>query len=250
MFGRLAGLRGRVSSHWLAGTFAAGYLVASVMLGVALLSAPGVAEQRTTTPAANTPSYRIDPLPSTGTQVPPTLPDDSGGELRTSEATVTIPPRPATTTVPPGPAAAPDGFQLVTGPGGLRTVIPAGWLSMRSTGPGAVQATDPTDAARYVKFGGAAAPAIAMDDSHLRYEDGFADRTDDYRRIMLSPARHGEHDAVQWEFEHRESSGIKHVRSLYWRTGGQEYFLLAAAPAAHWEAMVPIYEAMVANARP
>jgi hypothetical protein len=244
MIARLASLRGRISSPWLAGTFAAAYLIGSILLGIALLTAPddpagGAA------PAANTPGYEYRPMPAT--PAPPPSPEESTrpGDLSSTEATITVAPP-----SPPPPPAAPAGFRPVRGPAGLRTVIPDGWPAMPSAGPGADQATDPDNATHYVKYGGSAAPTAGIESSHARYENGFAARTDGYRRIALASASYDGHAAVEWEFEHRDATGVRHVRSLYWRSDGKEYFLLAAAPAAQWEQMKPVYDAMVANADP
>jgi hypothetical protein len=246
MIGRLASLRGRISSPWLAGTFAAAYLIASVLLGIALLTAPDD-PTGDTAPVANTPGYEYQPLPGTPTPLPGPEVTAPAGELSSTEATITA-------TTPPSPTpppAAPAGFRQVNGPAGLRTVIPDGWRATPSTGPGADQAIDPANTTRYVKYGGSAAPTTGIEFSHARYENGFAARTDGYRRIALAPARYDGHAAVEWEFEHRDDAdGVKHVRSLYWRSEGTEYFLLAAAPAAEWDQMKPIYDAMVANAAP
>ena len=86
---------------------------------------------------------------------------------------------------------------------------------------------------------------VVQTDSHT-----FAVRATDYHRITLSSASYGGHDAVEWEFEDREGANVMHVRSLYWRAGGKEYFVLASAPAPRWAQMQPIYDTMVANATP
>ncbi|HET9141179.1 hypothetical protein [Actinophytocola sp.] len=246
MIGWLASRRGRISSPWLAGAFAVAYLIASVLLGVALLTAPPDPSSDAT-PVASTPRYEFEPAPTQPAEPTPTPPEQPrSGDLSSTEATITATPR----RPEPPPPAAPTGFRQVTGPAGLRTVVPSDWRSMPSTGPGAEQATDPADATRYVKYGGAAAPATGIESAHVRFENGFAARTDGYRRIALSSASYDGHAAVEWEFEHRDGPAVKHVRSLYWRTDGKEYFLLAAAPADEWAEMKPIYDTMVANAEP
>jgi hypothetical protein len=248
MIGRLRGLRGKLSSYWLASTFAAGYLVLSVVLGVALLTAP-VYTTGATTPMASTPTYTFEDTPTDG----PTKAPDPATDPGTAPTTVTPPasPRPpATTSHPPAAPPAPVGYQRVSGPAGLHTVIPSGWRAARSTGPGAMQASDPADTAHYVKYGGAPAPALAIEISHVQYENNFAVRSASYQRIKLQSASYGGHDAVEWEFEHREGASMRHVSSLYWRADGKEYFILAAAPAGEWPQMRSVYDAMVANATP
>jgi membrane protein implicated in regulation of membrane protease activity len=245
MIGRLTRLRGRLSSHWLASIFALTYLLVSILLGVALLNAPKVAAGAAA-PVASTPTIAYpDPTDNPAIPVPGT-PDDSGTTGTTTTTTTT---RAPTTTTSPAPFV-PAGYQPVTGPAGLRTVIPAGWHPVRTTGPGAMQATDPADADRFVKYGGSVASDLGIEPAHIQYENGFALRTPDYKRLELSSAAYDGHDAVVWEFEHRDGGAVLHVRSLYWRANGKEYFVLASAPASRWDAMAPIYNTMVANASP
>jgi hypothetical protein len=241
MIGRVRRLRGKLSSHWVASTFAAGYLVLSVVLGVALLTAP-VDAASVATPVASTPTYIFRDTPM---DEPSLVPDKAA-----ADSTTTTPPPATTTSPPPATPPAPVGYQQVSGPAGLRTVIPDGWHSARATGPGAMQANDPVGSGRYVKYGGSPAPQLAIDISHIHYENGFAIRAKDYKRIKLQSASYGGHDAVEWEFEHLEGDSVKHVRSLYWRAGDKEYFVLAAAPQDKWPQMRPVYDAMVANATP
>jgi hypothetical protein len=245
MIGRLAGLRGKLSSHWLASTFAAGYLLLSIILGVALLTAP-VYSTGATAPVASTPTQIFQDTPIDEPNPAPDKADDSSAR---STTTTTQPPT-TTTSRPPATPPAPVGYQRVSGPAGLGTVIPTGWHAARTTGPGAMQAADPGGSGRYVKYGGSAAPDLAIEISHVQYENGFAIRALDYKRIKLQSATYGGHDAVEWEFEHREGSSIKHVSSLYWRADGKEYFVLAAAPADGWPQMRSVYDTMVANATP
>jgi hypothetical protein len=244
MIGRLAGLRGTLSSHWLASAIAGAYLVLSLVLGVALLSMPKVPGPATV-PAASIPTIVYEDSPTTPSTPLPTTsadPDDS----RPGTTTTTAPP----TTKSTPTTVAPPGFQQVTGPAGLHTVIPAGWRSARTTGPGAMQATDPADTIRYVKYGGSAAPETGIESTHIQYENVFAGRAFDYKRLALNSAEYGGHDAVEWEFEHREGPNVMHVKSLYWRAEGKEYFVLAAAPATRWQQMQQIYKMMTENATP
>jgi hypothetical protein len=239
MIGRLAELRGRVSSHWLASAIACAYLLVSVVLGVAVLTVPKPAETAAA-PAASTPTTE------SGTSVPTTADDSRSHGGASSTTTV---PHPTSLAAPPTPPA-PPGFRWVSGPGGIRTVIPTGWRTTRSTGPGSMQATDPADPGRFVKFGGSAAPTLGIESLHVQYENDFALRENNYQRLVLESASYGGHDAVQWEFEHRDGAGVSHVGSLYWRANGKEYFILASAPISEWAQMKPIYDVMVANADP
>ena len=244
MIDRLASLRGRLGSHWLASAFAAAYLFISVALGIALLTTPKDAA-RGPTPAASTPTYVYEQ----GTAgLPGGIPNTSDDftELNGPTSTRKKPPPPTTTTRDPL-----AGYQRVSGPFGLKTVIPNGWPTGRTSGPGALQASDPANSRRYVKYGGSAQPSgLTIENSHIQYENDFAVRTPGYRRIVLSSASYGGHDAVEWEFEQLDRGQTVHVRSLYWRAGGKEYFVLAAAPVKLWTGMRPVYDTMVANTSP
>jgi hypothetical protein len=237
------GRRAQLSSRWLASTVALAYLAVSATVGITLLVSPKPPGAQAT-PTVTTLESAKERDPRDVPRVIPNSSDDSGARGTTS--TTTPPP----TTTPAPTSTAPAGFQRVSGPAGIQTVIPNGWRTMRSTGPGSAQASDPDDAGRYVKYGGSPAPGIGIEPSHIEYEHGFAARSIDYRRIALSSATYGGHDAVEWEFEHHDGTRLLHVRSLYWRTSGNEYFVLAAAPTTKWPAMLPVYDAMVANATP
>jgi hypothetical protein len=147
-------------------------------------------------------------------------------------------------------SVAPAGFQHVDGPVGLRTVIPDGWRSVTAGGPGALRAVDPSDPGRVVGYGGAKAASPDLVGVHVAYENRFAQRTTNYRRVDLNKATYGGHPAVEWEFLHDDGRGTQRVHALYWLVGDTEYFVFAASPDAHWARMRTVYDAMVANSRP
>ncbi|WP_285610484.1 hypothetical protein [Actinokineospora globicatena] len=160
---------------------------------------------------------------------------------------------PSTTTAgTPSPVAmpVPEGYQRVAGPGGLITTIPVGWTITRSSGPGAMQATDPDDPGRYVRYGGAPAPAEDLVASHVDYELRFAGAHRGFQRHSLGTATYHDVAALDWEFEHDSAAGRRRAHSLYWRIGGTEYFLYASAPAARWSETKPIFNTMVDNSTP
>ncbi len=158
----------------------------------------------------------------------------------------------ATTT--PGPSRVampvPAGYQRVMGPGGLVTTIPTGWTVTRSTGPGAMQATDPADPTRFVRYGGSPAPAVDLVRSHVDYERTFSASKPNFARKSLGTTRYHGVLAVDWEFQHDSSAGRRHVHSMYWRIDGIEYFLYATATTARWPETAPVYRTMIDNAAP
>ena len=150
----------------------------------------------------------------------------------------------------PTPSSAPTGFEWVSGPEDLSTVIPYGWRTVSAGGPGAMRAVDPSDASRVVGYGGARASSTDIVAVHVAYESRFAQRTAEYRRLDLNSATYGGHPAVEWEFLHRDGGGVQRVHALYWLVGDVEYFVFASGPDAQWSRMRPVYDAMVAHSRP
>lgn len=206
-----------LSSRWLAICCAVVYLLVSAVLGAALLIRPDVPAEAG--PGAPNPSY---------------VSEDSPGGPRSGATT----------------SQAPHGFQRVSGPARVQTVIPVGWTIARAGGPGAMRATDPSDGGRFVGYGGTTATARDIAGVHLANETKFAERTADYVRITLNRATYAGHQAIEWEYEHNDGSGTQHVRSLFWLVDGVEYFISASGPEARWPGMLPIYDEMVANSRP
>ncbi|WP_424189004.1 hypothetical protein ACOBQX_11640 [Actinokineospora sp. G85] len=208
-----------MSSRWLASSLVVAYAGVSAAVGIVLLNAPK-------DPVA------LDAPAITYVDVPP--PGEATPRQGSGPSRVSLP--------------APAGFQRVTGPAGLVTAIPAGWLISRATGPGALQATDPTDPLRYLRFGGSPAPADDLLRSHEEYEARFSPPRRDYQRLSLGTAAYRGTTAVDWEFEHETAEGPRtHVRSMYWRAGGVEYFIYAASPATRWAETAPIYSTMIAQ---
>jgi hypothetical protein len=203
-----------LSSRWLAVCCAAAYVVVSAVLGAALLVRPDVPS--VASPASSLPTY---------------VADEGSRDSSTSR--------------PP-----PQGFQRVTGPAKIQTVIPVGWRIARSGGPGAMRASDPSDAGRFVGYGGAPSATADIAKLHLDVETQFAARATDYERVGLNQATYGGHPAIEWEYEHNDGSGTQHVRALYWLVDGIEYFVFASGPAEQWSRMQPVYDAMVGSSRP
>ena len=204
-----------LSSRWLAISLAALYVVVSAVLGAALLVRPAVPSAAG--PAASAPTY---------------VADEGAGPTSTT------------------PHPAPHGFQRVAGPAKVQTVIPVGWRIARAGGPGAMRASDPSDAGRFVGYGGAPATGTDIAATHVATETRFADRTTAYERLRLNRASYGGHPAIEWEYRHNDGSGVQHVCALYWMVDGTEYFVYASGPDEQWSHMRPVYDAMVANSRP
>ena len=142
------------------------------------------------------------------------------------------PPPSSTAESPPAssdtPAALP--FTPVAGDDGFITVVPAGWPAARlSTQPHAFQATDPADASRYVRFGSSPASGV-LRRTHEDYQRDAAPRQmPGLTRIAMTETVLHNVPALDWEFEWNAPEGRRHVRSLYWRVDGVEYFVYASS---------------------
>jgi hypothetical protein len=224
---RVVGRRGQLSSRWMASLGALGYLAISAVVGVSLLLTPADPDA--------TEAVRQIPFSAAGGM--------GAGVDPNSPASPT-----STGANPPANNHPPAGYQYVTGPAGLRTVIPTGWYPIRVTG--GMQATDPADASRYVRYGASPAAKQNIEVAHVKQEREFAKKSTGYRKINMSLGRYGGHEAIEWEYEHQVGKRTVHVRALYWRVDGTEYFLLATSPAAGWSRMRPVYETMIAKASP
>ncbi|HSV64457.1 MAG TPA: hypothetical protein VLJ59_00935 [Mycobacteriales bacterium] len=222
-------------------SLAATYLVVSALVGVALLSTSnrssgaGLAEQPVPAPAT------YSAVPTTGPATP--------SQPSTSSPTDTLGP---TTPVESQP---PPGYRQVFGPLGLSTYLPSGWLDPVETSPGVIQVGDPGDngpdnSGRFLRYGGTATASADMLSDHVRYEREFTTTHPGFHRVRLEPTTHHGLPAVDWEFEWVKNGVRRHVHSLYWRNGGNEYFVYASARAQRWNQTTGIYAVMVDGATP
>lgn len=147
----------------------------------------------------------------------------------------------------PGPGA---DFHEVTGPGGMTTHIPATWPTKRATGPGAMQADDPTGLDRVLRYGGSPTPVTDSYDVHADYERQFSANKTDYVSIRLERTDVRGMSAIDWEFEYLVDGVRRHVRSVYWLAGGYEYFVYASAPVDFWPDTQPILDVMLTYSTP
>ncbi|OXM73284.1 hypothetical protein CF166_10790 [Amycolatopsis sp. KNN50.9b] len=168
----------------------------------------------------------------------------------TTTSTRTSSSRRATTTTTTTTTSSAPPVSEVTGPAAIRTVIPEGWTVAPTQSAGSVQATDPADSSRYVRYGGSAVPNVSILEAHLEAERNFAAARPAYSRIELTQTTLRGYEAIVWEFEWTAPEGRRHVKAEYWRASGTEYFVYASSKVADWPAMVPILAAMTENAIP
>jgi hypothetical protein len=167
-------------------------------------------------------------------------------ETRTETRTETE--YPAPTTEEP---SALDGYQQVSGPGGLTTYVPAGWPTKVAGGPGAMQADDPGSSAIVLRYGGGATPVSDTYQVHADYERQFAANRAGYVRTRLDRTAVRGTPAVDWEFEYDPKGDVRrHVRSVYWLYEGFDYFVYVSAPVGDWSYAQEIFDVMRDNATP
>jgi hypothetical protein len=156
---------------------------------------------------------------------------------------------PATGFYPSTPAPVGEGYETVTAPDGFSTVVPRGWLS-EPKNPGSFQADDPADESHYVRYGASQASGDLVK-THVDAEKGAATRLAGLRRVRMDRIDVRGREAVDWEFTWESSTeGTRHVRAIYWRTGGVEYFVYVSALDSAWQPMPQLLTTMVDQSRP
>lgn len=145
---------------------------------------------------------------------------------------------------PPSSSASP-----VSGPGGIATVLPAGWTAQPKDQYTA-EAHDPADNSRFVRYGVSAPSTASIMAVHTAGEKDFIRRYPSYRRLRLEETPVRGHDGLVWEFEYTAAEGQRHVRVHYWRVSGTEYLVYASSKAEQWPATEPILTAMLDQSTP
>lgn len=166
-----------------------------------------------------------------------------------TRSATTVPSYPPTVTVRSAETL-PPAWERISAPAGLDMIIPRDWPTKTVPEPDSMQATDPRDPNRILKFGGAE-PADPFDINtfHSNYERQVAQRSG-YVLFGLRPTTVRGHEAVDWEFKWNAPEGRRHVRSVYWRAGGIEYYVYAHGPLANWSETAAIAAAMVSGSTP
>lgn len=144
-----------------------------------------------------------------------------------------------------------DGFEQVSGPASMTTLIPSGWPTSRASGPGAMQADDVSGGPIVLRYGGSVTPDPDTYRVHADYEQQFAATRSGYSLIHLDRSTVRGMPAVDWEFEyHPENDVRRHVRSVYWLSQDIDYFVYASAPVEEWPRAQEILDVMLDNATP
>lgn len=181
----------------------------------------------------------------------------NGSKTQTVQSVSTVEPAPPgdqssapTTGIPSStPTPIEQDYETVTAPDGFSTVVPRGWPS-EPKNTGSFQATDPRDDSNYVRYGATEARGDLIG-THAAAERDTATRLTGLRRVRMDPIDVRGSEAVDWEFTWESSTqGTRHVRAVYWRTGGVEYFVYVSALDSNWQPMPALLDTMVERSRP
>jgi hypothetical protein len=230
---------------------AGAYLVFAAGLGAVLFGTVGHPRHERSSGLAGRPA----PLSPGGAPAVNTVPPsatETANPTETGSATNSDNPGGRPETSPAGPT---PGYRQVSGPLGITTWVPADWLPPVTITTGVLQVNDPADngpgnSGRFLRYGGTPAASADMLGDHVRYEEDFARGHPGYRRIRLAALTYHGSPAVDWEFEWVRLGTRRHVHSLYWQTGGVEYFVYASSTAARWGRTTGSYQLMVENSTP
>jgi hypothetical protein len=149
------------------------------------------------------------------------------------------------------PSAVPDlsNDTQVSGPDNMTTDIPNGWTAV--TYGDYVQAGDPNDSGRFVRYGATTAPTGDLLSSLTSAEQTNTSIQTGYQRLQLqSVSYHNSSDAVDWEFEYVKNGMTRHVESRWWVANGMEFWVYVSATADRWPDTAPIFGVMTATATP
>ncbi len=160
----------------------------------------------------------------------------------------TTPVRTTTTTVS---SLVPQGFQRVSGPGGITLAIPKDWPVTPGSLATHVQADDPATPGSLIRYGGSPSESRPLLDAVASNEQDNTGVQNGYQRLKLArvPSATGA-EIVEWEFTYLANGVSKHAFARYWRLNGTDYIVYAGATAEAWPAMASVVDVMVRTAGP
>ncbi|MEU0878608.1 hypothetical protein ABZ345_08430 [Lentzea sp. NPDC005914] len=162
--------------------------------------------------------------------------------------TTSAPVRPTTTTAS---LLVPQGFQRVSGPGGITLAIPQGWPITPGSLATHVQADDPATPGSLIRYGGSPSESRPLLDAVASNEQDNSGIQNGYQRLKLASVPSATAtDIVEWEFTYLANGITKHAFARYWRLNGTDYIVYAGATAAAWPAMASVVDVMVRTAGP
>jgi eukaryotic-like serine/threonine-protein kinase len=169
--------------------------------------------------------------PGSALALPTALPDAPTPAATTPDPTTPDPTRTPTPT--PTPADVPGGYGRVTGSAGLSVAVPVDWDLARGVPiPSNSEVTDPADPRRLLRFAADPAEGVTVRAKVAALAHKAATR-DGYAEVRTDETAGG----VDWEFRFRDDDGVPtHVHGRYWRVGGTDYVVYAAAPERDWAA--------------
>lgn len=158
---------------------------------------------------------------------------------------------PVRTTTAAVTSLVPQGFQRVSGPGGITLAIPRDWPVTPGSLATHVQADDPTTPGSLIRYGGSPSESRPLLDAVAGNEQDNTGIQNGYQRLRLArvPSSTGA-EIVEWEFTYLANGISKHAFARYWRLSGTDYIVYAGATAEAWPAMAAVVDVMVRTAGP
>jgi hypothetical protein len=217
------------------------WAVVIVVLALTLVALVGAAGRRHgpaggTTAAARTGGSDLG-LPNTVDSTAPAEAETTDtGQAAPTDITGTTPEAPPTTaTTTETGQVLPDGFAMVSGPGGVQVPIPATWSVHAGAVPTNLQADDPGRPGRFIRFGGDAMPLDDALAAVRMYERATPSIRTDYRRLRLARVSFGPiGEGVDWEFTFSKDGRQRHAYGRYWQQNGLLYVVYLSTWEDDW----------------
>jgi hypothetical protein len=130
-------------------------------------------------------------------------------------------------------------------------VFPKGWPLTQCPNNGkCVIASDPAGTGRWVRIGADPTQSGTLLAARQAYVPVFARDHKGYNTIRIEPLTHRGLEAVDWEFEYDLDGVRRHLRIVYWRKGGTDYYVYASSRLDNWSLTQPIFDEMLRNSGP
>ncbi len=148
-------------------------------------------------------------------------------------------------------AGVPVGFKRYTDPSGFSVAVPQNWQQTAPTGSandGQLNFVDPTNSARFLRFGYTTHPKDDAAADWRQQEKKLQKREPSYRRISITPVNYrGWPTAADWEFR----LGSTHVRNRGFKVDDSHgYAIYLSAPESMWSDSLHYFDVAASTFQP
>jgi hypothetical protein len=142
--------------------------------------------------------------------------------------------------------AVPDGYRIVSGPAGVRVPVPEAWSLGPAAVPSNLQADDPAEPGRFLRFGGDPADGSDPVATVGRYEADSPSIRTGYHRIRLEPVAFGPSSlGADWEFTFLRDGQMRHAYGRYWHDAGTLYVVYLSTYEADWSSSAELLQVVL-----